>query len=190
MKIKTKFSNNEILQGILERNDFIIKYTRELTFPMIKKYIVANSGKYEDAEDIFQDAYIIIYKQLKNDKLELTSGFENYFFGVSKNLWLKALSRKKLSNMVNPNNYKELAGNLEEENNENEKDILVQIHFIKLQNFCQKILKLYIEKQSFKDIAQILNISEANARKRKQRCQEALSENIKQDPKYEELFIN
>ncbi|MEO7490643.1 MAG: hypothetical protein ABIU77_26235 [Ferruginibacter sp.] len=32
-------------------------------YPAVKKYIIANSGTKEDAEDIFQDALVVLYKK-------------------------------------------------------------------------------------------------------------------------------
>ena len=95
-----------------------------------------------------------------------------------------------MSFTIPEDNAQKIADDIEDDINDYEIYFLVQIHFVDLPKICQEILKMYIEKKSFKAIAEELNISEDNARKRKQRCLEALAEKIKKDPKYIDLFIN
>lgn len=64
-------------------------------FPAIKKYIMKNSGTEADAEDIFQDAMVVILEKYMLDDFKLTATLKTYTYAVSKNLWLKRLRAKK-----------------------------------------------------------------------------------------------
>lgn len=64
-------------------------------FPSIKRYILNNSGTEADAEDIFQDAMVVILEKYMLDDFKLTATLKTYIYAVSKNLWLKKLRTKK-----------------------------------------------------------------------------------------------
>ena len=73
--------NSNVAFGILYQNYFVY----------VKKYILNNKGKSEDAEDIFQDSLLILYEKLHSDNFEAYTCLGNYIVGISKNLWLKRL---------------------------------------------------------------------------------------------------
>jgi len=86
--------NSNIAFGILYQKYFI--YT--------KKFVLNNSGNIEDAEDIFQDALIILYEKLHADNFVAYTCLANYVSGISKNLWLKKLNNRQFLNDI-PDNY-------------------------------------------------------------------------------------
>ncbi|MDP4206820.1 MAG: hypothetical protein Q8859_12585, partial [Bacteroidota bacterium] len=66
---------------------------------------------------------------------------------------------------------------------------LYQKHFKSLGADCQKILQLYFDKVSLKQITQIMGFkSELYAKKRKYKCKEYLVKSIKQDLEYKKHF--
>jgi RNA polymerase sigma factor (sigma-70 family) len=62
-------------------------------FPVVEKYIRNNSGTRTDAEDIFQDAMLILIEKLRQDDFVLTATIQTYFFAIAKHLWLKRLKK-------------------------------------------------------------------------------------------------
>jgi RNA polymerase sigma factor (sigma-70 family) len=49
-----------------------------------------------EAVDVYQDAILILYENIKRDKLNsLNASLKTYFFGIGKNLILKKLSRER-----------------------------------------------------------------------------------------------
>ncbi len=56
-------------------------------YPGIRKFIAANKGSREDAEDIFQEVLLIVHQQLKQPDFILSSSLKTYSFGIAKNLW-------------------------------------------------------------------------------------------------------
>ena len=79
--------DNNIAFGILYKKYF--GYTR--------KFVLENKGNLEDAEDVFQDALIILYEKLYDDHFKAYTCLANYVTGISKNLWLKKLRNRNFS---------------------------------------------------------------------------------------------
>ena len=79
-------SEDEMLKGILEGNERIIKFIYRKNLPAITNYVTSNSGSDSDAEDIFQEALIVIYQKLRDDKLILRASLSTFIFSICKNL--------------------------------------------------------------------------------------------------------
>jgi RNA polymerase sigma factor (sigma-70 family) len=60
-------------------------------FPSIAKYVQQNSGSRQDAEDIFQEAVIVLLHKIRQPEFCLTASLKTYLFSISKNIWLKKL---------------------------------------------------------------------------------------------------
>ena len=56
-------------------------------FPKVKKMILAKGGTKDDAQDIFQEALIILYKKVNESEFKLTSKIGTYVYSVSRFLW-------------------------------------------------------------------------------------------------------
>jgi RNA polymerase sigma factor (sigma-70 family) len=62
-------------------------------FAMVKNYVSKNNGVVEDAEDILQDALVVLWQNCRKTGFELTSKISTYIMAICKNLWLKQLSK-------------------------------------------------------------------------------------------------
>lgn len=69
-------------------------YLYKLHFHMIKRFVVANSGSKEDAEDIFQDTMIVLLQKLRRDDFQVTASLKTYIMAIAKNSWFKKLRNK------------------------------------------------------------------------------------------------
>lgn len=63
-------------------------------FPMILNMVVQNNGTEEEAKDIFQEAVIVLYDNVKRSDFALTSQLKTYIYAVCRRLWLKQLGSK------------------------------------------------------------------------------------------------
>jgi len=70
-------------------------------FPSIVHYIRQNNGSEQDAEDIFQEAVIVLLGKIRQPGFILTSSLKTYLFSIAKNLWLKELRRVRLMAVSN-----------------------------------------------------------------------------------------
>lgn len=64
------------------------------SFPPVSRYISRQGGSAQDAEDVFQDALILLYEQATSGTLVLTASVSTYLLGISRNLWRHELRRR------------------------------------------------------------------------------------------------
>ena len=97
-----KFNLDEILDGIIKHDQDVLSYIYKKFFRIIKNYVIKNSGSEKDAQDIFQESLIVIYRQLKDGGLDLDCGFKTYLYSICRLQWLKQLKKRKIDsdNMV------------------------------------------------------------------------------------------
>ncbi|MFA9389832.1 MAG: RNA polymerase sigma factor [Prolixibacteraceae bacterium] len=190
------YSNEELLRGIQRNNNIVLRYIYKSYYHKINTFVNHNSGDEADANDIFQEAVIIIYRKLKNNSLQLENcTFETYLYSVCKYLWLKQLEKRK-NTIVQVKDISYFSESIFDEDLEdvvrkNERYKLFQDHYQKLGKDCQKILQLFFDKVPIKQIAEIMGlVSESYAKKRKHQCKEYLVRSIKQDTEYKNIIEN
>src|SRR5882762_10363741 len=63
--------------------------------PAVKQYIKNNNDTKDDAQDIFQDALVILYQKIHEGNFMLSVPLKTYLLAVVKNCWLQELRQKK-----------------------------------------------------------------------------------------------
>lgn len=144
-------------------------------YQAVRNYVLSNSGKEADAKDIYQDAFIILYKKILGGDFKLTSALSTYIFGVAKNLWFKKLKKKKNIANVDISNYESLLSedfSIDKDGINEAKIEEVKIAVDKIGDPCQSLLYLfYFNKLSMDEIAEQLNYnSPKTARQQKYKC--------------------
>ncbi len=181
-----RYSDTNIIEGVRNQDDKVLNWLYDNYLQSVKKYVISNNGSSDDVSDVFQDTIIILYKQITDGSLNLTTDLKGYFFGIARNVWNSQL-RKKQRNV-------ELEIDLadEEQNEDNGDPILERIvsrAFQKLKPDQQEVLNSYSEGLSYEDIAIKMNLkNETYARRKKYLSKEALLEIIKEDPEYQEYL--
>lgn len=189
MELK-KYTEEEVLAGILGNSSKMLQYVYKEAYPGVRKYICSNSGNDEDSKDIFQESIIITYKKLKSNNLVLTCSLKVYIFSVCRLLWLKQLENQRKG--IQEVNVGEFVMNLGEDilevRDQNERYELYRAHFELLKEDCKKVLRMFLDKVSLKEIASIMGFTEQYAKKRKFQCKEALVKSIQSDNNYKEML--
>ncbi len=188
-----ELSVEEILKGIRAHDYKVLMYIYKSFYQQIKYFVNTNNGTDDDAQDVYQEALIVIYRKLVEEDLEIENcSFNTYLYSVCKLLWLKQLEKKRQKQDVYVEEDHDFV-DLEDDNildvfEKSERYKLYQKHFNELQEDCRKVIGLALERLSLRDIAEIMGYkSEKYAKKKKYQCKEKLIEKIKQDPKYSEL---
>lgn len=175
-----------IIEGVRQQDEKILNWLYDNYLQFVRKYVLNNSGSTDDVSDVFQDSIIILYNQITENNLNLTTDLKGYFYGIARNVW-NAQLRKKLRTS-------ELEFDIVEEDDvyETSREILERVvnrAFQKLPRDQQKVLKLFSEGHTFEMIAKKLDlVSEGNARKKKFKCKESLLDLMKDDPEYQEYL--
>ncbi|MEN8203797.1 MAG: sigma-70 family RNA polymerase sigma factor [Bacteroidota bacterium] len=188
-----RLSDEEIIAGLRKRDNRVLQYIYKNTFNPVKQLILNNAGSENDAEDIFQEALIIIFKKLKEEQnFELTSAFPTYIYSISRLLWLKTLRNIKKIEIDPLNKDHEERIEFEPPSPVQDKDLRMAIYqrtLALIPEDCQKILRLTAQDLSSSEIARQLGFrSEGYVRKRRHFCKEYLVNKIKEDPDYQAMM--
>lgn len=170
-------------EGISQQQDEVIRLIYQKFFPGIRQFILNNSGNEEDAKDMFQDAVMVIYDKTRKGRIEVNCSFYTYLFSICRNLWLRQLKEKSKLRVTFSINEEYIEGeDLEQAAYEQEQFNIYWKQFQRLGEGCQRLLNLFFQGKSMKEIAEQLGFgSERYARKRKFQCKEKLLELIGKD---------
>lgn len=132
-------------------------------FPLVKNYIIKNSGTSSDAKDVFQESLIILYKKLYKNNFQINSKIETFVFGICKNLWFEELRKRNKNKLfeLKPNIEfaEDFKNHIEEENKYHRVDLILN----ELGGKCLQILQLfYYKNKTMQEIAKILNYKNVN----------------------------
>lgn len=159
-------------------------------FHIVRNFITRNNGNESDAEDIFQEALIVLYQKLKHQNINFDISMDSYFIGICKNLWRNKL--KELNRMI----Y--IASENLMDHQESDPDYLeiadikkiYEQHFHNLSPKCQDLLKLYFSGFSTSDITKLRNKSPEIIRKQKYDCKCCLLKKFEKDKTFLKIKDN
>lgn len=151
-------------------------------YPKVEKLILSKGGTKDDAQDVFQEALIILYKKVTTTDFNLTSKLSTYLYSVSRFLWKDQLIKLKKIQATNME-VDLLSTELDELEKIKENEIkLKQVETIltTISKKCQEILELfYYRSFSMKEIAKKMSYtSERIARTQKYKCMEKAKNQI------------
>lgn len=181
--VKTKFTDKEIINGIRKRDNDVFRFVYIEYFSFARSLVFKTHGKENDAEDVFQEAFISLINYLdkkKNFELKNNKGkpvkFSTFFYRFCQ-IW----NYKRINGIKTTNTDIKYFENLlsvddiqkEIERQENVK--LLGDSIIKLKEDCQEIIHLRdFKEMNYKDIGERLDIKENTANQRYLRCFEIL----------------
>ncbi|RAK70603.1 RNA polymerase sigma factor [Hymenobacter edaphi] len=65
------------------------------TFPMVERHVRRHGGSGQDAQDVFQDALIVLYEKAVAGTLTLTAAPSTFLVAISRNLWRRERQRRQ-----------------------------------------------------------------------------------------------
>jgi len=171
--------DNSLITGIANNERKALDQIYQQSFGQIKQFITQNNGSEQDAEDIFQEGMLAVWKNIKTGKYENQQNVKlsTYLFQVCKYRWFEHLksAKVKYGARLNPEfdiaDENEMAQLQEEE----ERASYLRSLFEKLGDKCQQILNLYYYKKlSLAEIAQKMDYTPQSAKNEKYRCMQRL----------------
>lgn len=192
MEGNTKAENQRYLDGIHQNKALVVKEIYDKFFPGVLNWIERNRGAQVDAEDIFQEALVSIFRRVKKGDLNIEFAFYTYLFAICKRIWFKRLKKRDFA--VTTTDELPLSSTegdlITEAMEKTEKYTLFRTKLKQLGADCQQLLQLHFAKKSFKEIAEVLKYaSEEYARRKKYLCKKELTKLIKADVRYRELVM-
>lgn len=87
--------DEELLRGIYTGERAALEGVYATCFPTVKRLVLSNNGSEEEAKDVFQEAVMVLYDKLQQQKhFELSCRLGTFLYAVSRRLWLKMLRNK------------------------------------------------------------------------------------------------
>ncbi len=168
-----------LIQGIMKNESKALNCLYMQSFGKIRQFITQNNGSEQDAEDVFQDAVLAVWNNIKNGKYEKQSNVKlsTYVFQISKYRWFEQLksAKNKYNTRLSPDYDVVDEQDLEKVSEEAERLNYLTSLFGKLGDKCQTILKMYYhEKMKMEEIANKLDYTAKTAKNEKYRCMQRL----------------
>ncbi len=179
-----------IISGIINGDKGIISGFYKENVRFVKHYVLSNSGNEADVYDVFQDAIVILYQKLRDGAARISTSVKTYFYGICKNIWRMRL-RSKEKDAYSETDVTNLQATDREHADTSievkEREHLYRKHFNTLSVSEQQLLKLFFERKTMQEIAEIMGNSVGYVRKKKFEAKAKLIAKIENDPAYKEL---
>jgi RNA polymerase sigma factor (sigma-70 family) len=188
------FTDKELIEGLRQRKPACIDYLYHEYYPVIRHYLLQNSGNQQDVEDLLQDTIIVIYKRILVEPFVLECSLKTFFMSICKNLWLQRLERKyKLLYQADFEVHESRANYPPDDQETTEENLEQQRLFYKnmmlLPHDCRRLLQLYCLKIPYKEIARLMKYKdEVYVKARKYACKKLLRKKIMNDPECRQFF--
>lgn len=169
-KLKT---NNLAIADFKADNNSAFGILYEKYFELTKNFVLNNSGNLSDAEDIFQDAMMILFVKLSDENFKTYTCLSNYVMGISKNLWLKKLRNRKFY-VEFPDEYYQTNQIEIDSAIENERDYLDKMadYVMQISTHCQNLITdiFYYQKNMDEIKEKYRYSSQHNAQNQRYKC--------------------
>jgi RNA polymerase sigma factor (sigma-70 family) len=179
MEQHSRTLHNDVFQqvnAIRINDENVLRALYQNNFPKVEQYVLKNNGSTEQAKDIFQDAFIALWRNVQLDKFtpENETALDGYLYRISKNKWLDYLRSGHYKKVVQMNDHmaEPLAPAMPEEN---EYINSIKQHFKQLGENCREVLaRFYYHNESMRSIAATMGWTEETTRNNKYRCLQKL----------------
>lgn len=170
----------QLINAIKDNNSIALKAFYTSNYHKVELLVLKNSGSQEHAKDLYQDAFISMWNNIRNKSFEPKndSALQGYLYTIAKNKWMDVLRSKRFKTTQSLTEERALFLTQEEtaeDDNYETKLNIAMTAFKDLGQPCKDLLKtFYFEKKSLRDIAASLDIGESSVRNKKYRCMEKL----------------
>lgn len=168
-------SETDLLNALKRGESAAFRQLYTAHYGMIRFFVIQNSGREEEAADLFQDALVVLYEKLNSETFVLTASLKTFLYSVCRNLWLKKLSKDRTVPLTDFEPADEAFDFSEAEEDENKKALLRR-SVAQLGESCRRLLLLfYYFKKSMQEISTELGYTNAdNAKNQKYKCLQRL----------------
>lgn len=168
-----------------------LSHLHQQLFNQVRRFVRKSKGTSLDAEDVFQDGLLALYKLARRGDLQPSTDIEAYLFTICKNLWIQELRKKRTLIDVEEKNQlfktEEVAiFNMMKEEEQQEVRRLMGL----LGEGCRKVLvNYYYKRMRMREIAEEMNYSSDQvAKNRKSGCMKKLKELMMNSPVFKNQF--
>jgi RNA polymerase sigma factor (sigma-70 family) len=181
-KVKNIDQQFQLIADIKTNNEVVLKQLYTINYAKTEKFILKNNGTMPQAKDIYQEAFITVWKNVKENKFipKNETAVQGYLYQIAKNKWLDYLRSaefKKTIQLSPEFQYASISDPVEDipTPEEKSKELQVTAAFRLLGKECRELLsRFYYDKKSLREIADVYHLTEPSARNKKYRCLQKL----------------
>ena len=154
-------------------------------FPKINAVVHRNGGDAQDAEDVYHDALMVLFRQVRLQRYDEQYEVAGFVYTVARNLWINRLKKKQKQTVLTEKEDPGLtAQDFVKDMITTEREALVRKVFSQLGSPCEELLIGSIAQGlSMKELCKKMDLpSEEAARAQKYRCKKKLMELVKKIP--------
>ena len=163
-----------LLEGLAIQDKNAIESIYKSNFTMIQNLIINNKGTLNDAEDIFQEAMIVLYQKSIDKEFQLNCQLKTYLYSVSKRLWLKKLQSLQRFGIQadDVEDFISVESDLQKHQQEQNQFSIMENAMERIGEPCKSLLEAYyIHRKQMQEIANQFNYTNAdNAKTQKYKC--------------------
>ena len=172
--VKSELNEQALLSGMANNDPKAIEQIYKNNFPIIQSLVLGNSGTYDDARDIFQEAMIVLYENAKTESFVLTCQIKTYVYSICKRLWLKRLqyNNRFTTQVESLEETVPVEEDIENQERRNADFVIMERALGSLGEPCKGLLEAYyLQKKSMQAIADSFGYTNAeNAKTQKYKC--------------------
>jgi RNA polymerase sigma factor (sigma-70 family) len=180
MREKGRTDDEMLLDRVRKGENEAVALLYKRHYPVVYHYVINNHGDEDDATEIYQQAFIILYEKLRDPAFSLQSATGTFLYAVARNLWLASLKERRRFGG-------EASGILVQSDDHDEQRIqelvarerdyaTMETSLELLGEPCRSLLKaFYHEMMSMEQIAETMGYTNAdNAKNQKYKCLQRL----------------
>jgi RNA polymerase sigma factor (sigma-70 family) len=154
----------------------------------VARFVLDNGGSRSDAQDVFQEAFVLFDRNLREGRFEGKSALATYFAGIAKWRWVTLRRQQGRYTELSPTQFD---GEVESPENETlraeHRDLLTQA-MGQIGERCRELLRRYQLDYSMEEIAREMGYANAEtAKKEAYRCRLRLREHLENNPLWKEI---
>ncbi|MBL4704250.1 MAG: sigma-70 family RNA polymerase sigma factor [Flavobacteriales bacterium] len=184
MESEQEITDDALIKGLRDDNRQLVSMLYVKHYPMIRKLVLDNNGSEAEAKDVFQEAIIVFYENIRTKGFDLTCKIATYLYSISRNIWLKQLKRR-MPQIKDLNDHKQIIDFNRDFNKHEEKQIRLDKVNSALEDIgepCNSILTYFFFQQlTMEEIAGKMGYTNAaNAKNQKYKCFKRLKQLVLQ----------
>lgn len=159
---------------------------------MTFSYILQHGGKEEDCREVFQEAFLLFERSVREGRFEWKSSIHTYFVGIVKWHWINTLRKRGQYSALEPDKeVADIAGSMESSVIDAEKKRLLQLVINQMSERCRQLLRLWGLSLSPEEISKEAGFSSPEmAKKETYRCRTKLKEFVDSRPHLRDALKN
>lgn len=155
----------------------------------IMGFVKNYGGNEPDGEDTFQDAIIILERQVREGTFNGTGSIGGYLQGIARRIWLRKHSRNNKIESLSPNQDSGIEEAPDVQFIEEEKSKAIEEILNRIGEKCKQILTMYKLKHTMEEIAAALSFASRDVAKNEAyQCRQRFRNFVKERPDYMELL--